>query len=413
MEPQVIDHLFRHQYGKMVAILSRLFGLQHLELIEDAVQDTFTKATLQWRTNIPDNPEAWLVQAAKNRSIDLLRKLKADKDRYQEITSGSSAIHLNDLFLDHEIEDSQLRMIFVACHPSLHPNDQVAFALKTISGFSMKEIAAALLQKDESIKKRLVRARKSIIDQRIVMDYPSIEKVQGRMQNVMDVIYLTFNEGFHSSSKNELIRRDLCAEAIRLTKLLLKKEKFRSGKLYALFALMCFHSARLPAKINASNEIIDLEHQDRSKWNYQFVFVANDAMFKAMEYQEPLSTFHYEAAIAAEHIKAPSFSETNWEKVKYWYEELDDLRPTNYTKLNLALVNIQLKLFDRAWELLDGLNEESFSQRAYLVLGAYSRFFEAKGNNELALEYLNKAIDKVSNEQEKTYLLNRRGTLKN
>ncbi|WP_374958712.1 sigma-70 family RNA polymerase sigma factor [Gilvibacter sp.] len=144
----------------MIAVLTNIFGLPHLELIEDALQDTFVKATLQWRKKIPENPEAWFIKSAKNRTIDLLRKVRADQVRNDKISHGAASIHLNDLFLDHEIEDSQLRMIFVACHPELAPEEQLAFALKIISGFSLKEISAALLTKEETIKKRLSRARK-------------------------------------------------------------------------------------------------------------------------------------------------------------------------------------------------------------------------------------------------------------
>ncbi len=399
-----MDHLFRHQYGKMVAILSRFFGLAHLETIEDAVQDTFIRATLQWRNHIPDNPEAWLIQAAKNRAIDILRKLKADQNRYEKISSGSSAFQMGDLFLDHEVEDSQLRMIFVACHPALNSDEQIAFALKTISGFSMKEIAAALLQKDETIKKRLTRARKSIIEKDIKLEYPSKHEVNGRLLRVMEVIYLTFNEGFHSTNKNHLIRQDLCGEAMRLCKLLLKKDEFRSGTLYALFALMCFHAARLEARIGTDNEIINLEDQDRSKWHMPLVFLGNDAMNNAMNYDQPLSTYHYEAAIAAEHLRAPSFELTDWGKILQWYEALDLLHPTPSNKLSMALVHLQLKQFKEALDLLESIKPEQLSQRSYLYYGAFAKYHELLGDKVLALNYLNQAIDFVSNEQEKEYL---------
>jgi len=162
-------------------------------------------------------------------------------------------------------------MIFVACHPSLHPSEQIAFALKTISGFSIKEIAAALLTKEETIAKRLLRARKTIQDKNIQFQYPSPETVQERMARVMEVIYLTFNEGFHSTNKERLIKEDLCGEAIRLCQLLLKKEQFRSGSLYALFALLCFHMSRLESKVSSDNQIVNLQFQDRTKWYFPLI----------------------------------------------------------------------------------------------------------------------------------------------
>lgn len=188
----IIDHLFRHQHGRMVAILTRIFGLSNLEIIEDAVQDTFIKAMGTWRNGMPDNPEAWLTQAAKNRMIDLFRKLKSEKERAAYMESGTSTISVNELFLDDEIADSQLRMIFTACHPQLDPRDQIAFALKTIAGFSQKEIASALLLKEEAIKKRLSRARKAIGIKSISFEIPQGEQLNQRMIRVLEVLYLLF-----------------------------------------------------------------------------------------------------------------------------------------------------------------------------------------------------------------------------
>ena len=188
----MVDHLFRHHYGKMVAILTRFFGLSHIETIEDAIQDTFIKATLQWRKQQPDNPEAWLTKVAKNRTIDLLRSIKAEKNRVDKMTTGAASLQINELFLDHEIEDSQLRMIFVACHPSLKPKDQIAFALKTISGFNTKEIAASLLTNEKTIAKRIQRAIKTIINNGIQFVFPAPKQLDRRLNRVMEVIYLTF-----------------------------------------------------------------------------------------------------------------------------------------------------------------------------------------------------------------------------
>ena len=257
---QLLDHLFRHQYGKMVSILTRIFGLEHLETIEDAVQDTFIRAMVTWRNQLPENPEAWLTKAAKNRTIDLFRKLSAEKKRIPKIENGPATIALNELFLDNEIADSQLRMIFTACHPSLNPSEQIAFALKTVSGFSAKEIASALLIKEETIKKRLSRARKTIATQQIAFQIPQGNDLPERLSRVLEILYLIFNEGFHSNKKEILIRKDLCGEAIRLTKMLLTNPYTRQPATYALFALMCFHSARLDSKVNEKNEIIDLKN---------------------------------------------------------------------------------------------------------------------------------------------------------
>lgn len=410
MEHKVVDHLFRHHYGKMVAILTRFFGLSYIETIEDAVQDTFIKATSQWRTKIPDNPEGWLNRVAKNRTIDILRSIQAEKNRNLSITTGASSLQIDELFLDHEVADSQLRMIFVACHPSLHPSEQIAFALKTISGFSIKEIAAALLTKEETIVKRLTRAKKSIKENNIQFKYPAPEAIPERMVRVMEVIYLTFNEGFHSTNKEKLIKEDLCGEAIRLCQLLLKKEQFRSGSLYALFALLCFHMSRLESKVSSDNQIVNLEHQDRTKWYFPLIKMGNSAMHKAMDYDDT-SVYHYEAAIASEHLNANTFEDTNWKKISYWYEQLYNFQPTAFTLLNQAIVSLQLNDFEKTHQLLKRIDVAELGQRAYLYYGCYAEYYTKKGENEMAVSYLDTALLETSNSLERDFLINKRSGL--
>ena len=403
MEQKIVDHLFRHHYGKMVAILTRFFGLSHIETIEDAVQDTFIKATLQWRKQLPDNPEAWLTKVAKNRTIDLLRSIKAEKNRIERISSGPSAIPLNELFLDHEIEDSQLRMIFVACHPSLKPQEQIAFALKTISGFNTKEIAAALLTKEDTISKRLQRARKTILKNNIKFDFPPPKELQNRLDRVMEVVYLTFNEGFHSTNTDKLIREDLCGEAIRLCKLLIRKVEFRSGSLYALFALLCFHASRLKSKTNEANEIVGIREQDRSLWHLPLIEIANRAMSKSADYED-ISIYHYETAIAFEHVRAKAFDETDWATILKWYSKLHELQPTSFSLLNMAIVNLQMNKLPTSKKILEELNMNDLGQRQYLYFGTYAEYYVKLGEKDLARAYFEKAIAKTSNSLEKEYL---------
>ena len=407
MEHKVVDHLFRHHYGKMVAILTRFFGLSYIETIEDAVQDTFIKAASQWRTKIPDNPEAWLNRVAKNRTIDILRSIQAEKNRNLSITTGASSLQIEELFLDHEVADSQLRMIFVACHPSLHPSEQIAFALKTISGFSIKEIAAALLTKEETIAKRLLRARKTIQDKNIQFQYPSPETVQERMARVMEVIYLTFNEGFHSTNKERLIKEDLCGEAFRLCQLLLKKEQFRSGSLYAFFALLCFHMSRLESKVSSDNQIVNLQFQDRTKWYFPLIKMGNSAMLKATEYEDT-SVYHYEVAIASEHLNAKTFKDTNWKNISYWYEQLYMFKPNMFTLLNHATVCLQLSDFEKTHQLLKRIDVAELGQRAYLYYGCYAEYYMKIGEKSLAISFLDKALAETTNTLERDFLMGRK-----
>ncbi len=410
MENQIIDHLFRHQYGKMVSILTNIFGLPHLETIEDAVQDIFIKAMIKWRNQIPENPEAWLTAAAKNRVIDLLRKIKSENNRVERLEQHSESQAIEELFLEDKIEDSQLRMIFTACHPTLDSKDQIAFALKSIAGFSIKEIASALLLKEDTIKKRLQRARKTIKNENISFTIPDGSKLQSRLDSVFEVIYLIFNEGFHSNNQKYLIRSDLCGEAMRLNQMILKKESLRNGAGYALFALHCFQSSRLESKQDAKGQIIDLKNQDRSRWYKPLIELGREAMYKSLSYSD-YCAYHVEGAIAMEHLDTSTFDKTNWNKILALLKILIKKTPSPLTKLNTAFVLIQLKNFEEAKHILDSINPNILEQRKYLFYGTKAEYFQNTGDLPRAIECLMEAISSVTNESEKNYLQKKKNDL--
>lgn len=410
MDQKIIDHLFRHHSGKMVSVLTRIFGLKHLELIEDAVQDTFIKASITWRKKLPDNPEAWLVQASKNRMLDIFRRLQTEKKHLPLLHQGVQAIAINELFLDTEIEDAQLRMIFTACHPSLDPRDRISFALKTVSGFSTKEIASALLMKEQSVNKRLHRARQVVRKKEMEFRIPKGKELPARLQSVHEVLYLIFNEGFHSNKQDTLVRKELCVEAMRLCQLLLKKEHTRTPDGYALMALMAFHAARLDTKTDAENTLRDLREQDRSKWQMPYFEMGNALMNKAVE-TDDFSRYHYEAAIAAEHLKARKFQDTDWGKILQYYQRLHDLRPMPSYLLTMAVVCIQKNDFRKAESYLAQLKPDDLNQRAYLYHGTWAEFHLAQNNSKSALHELNKALELVNNSLERDYLLRKKKQL--
>ncbi|MEM7185530.1 MAG: sigma-70 family RNA polymerase sigma factor [Bacteroidota bacterium] len=410
MEPQLIDHLFRHHYGRMVSVLTRIFGLAHLETIEDAVQDTFLKATVSWKNKPPENPQAWLTAAAKNRVLDIFRKLKADRKRVPDLGGGMEVIAINELFLDNEIQDSQLRMIFAACHPVLAPRERIAFALRTVSGFSNKEIASALLTKEDTIRKRLNRARKLIQEKDVRFSIPMGAELPERLESVLEVLYLIFNEGFHSNQSELLVREELCGEAMRLGQMLLTHSLTRTPNAYALFSLMCFHAARLKSKTNADGEIVDLRHQDRSMWHFPLIRMGHDTMEKAVE-TEDYSRYHFEAAIAAEHLKARSFEATRWEKILMWCERLNHVAPGVITSLQLAVVLLQCERWEEALELLESIDPKALEQRSYLYFGSLAEYHLKTGNSTLAIDCLDEALETVQNEAEKRYLLQKKKTL--
>lgn len=391
----------------MVAVLTRVFGFEHLPTIEDAVQDTFIKAIAAWRKGVPDNPEAWLTQAAKHRCIDLFRKLKSEQERAQFFEHGTASIALSELFLDEEVKDSQLRMIFTACHPSLDPRDQISFALKTIAGFSQREIASALLMKEESVKKRLQRARKSIMDAGLAFEIPQGPALMPRLARVQEVLYLLFNEGFHSGQRDTLVRQELCGEALRMCTMLKEQPGLDSPETYALFALMCFHSARLESKVSDEGDIIDLMKQDRERWYVPLIMAGHDAMMQAVKTAE-YSSYHYEAAIASEHLRAKTFEDTDWEQIIHWYAQLEDLAPSPMNKLSMAVAHIHRSAYHDAREMLESIEVSELGKRNYLYHGCWAEYYKQTNARAKALEQYDLALDCVSNELERRYIERKR-----
>ncbi|MEM7163548.1 MAG: sigma-70 family RNA polymerase sigma factor [Bacteroidota bacterium] len=407
---QLIDHLFRHQFGKMVSILTQIFGLNHLELVEDAVQDTFIAALKTWKFKIPEDPEAWLTKAAKNRAIDLFRQMNKSKIREVKFSQESIEKEINDYFLDHEIADSQLRMIFTACHPDLQAQEQIAFALKSIAGFSMREIAGALLTKEESVKKRLSRARQRIKTQNIQFKFPEKNEIKSRLARVNEVIYLIFNEGFHSGRKDVLIRKELCGEALRLCRLILEKETLRNDDSYALLALMCFHSSRLDSRVNENNEFVNLENQDRTKW-YKPLIDLGQRAFEKSNHSKKLSTYQIEAAIAMEHVTASEFKHTNWETISSLYYALNKIHPNKFNLLNLSISLLMENKIEESKKVLAGIEEKDLEQRAYLYHSTWAEYHMKNQEFYKAAESLDKAISLVKNESERKYLIKKKNDL--
>lgn len=267
----LVDHLFRHESGKMVAVLTRIFGMHNLEMIEDVVQEAFLRATQSWTFNeVPENPSAWLMQVARNRAIDIVRRQQNFINYSKEVAGQlleETENTVGQFFSESEIADSQLRMIFACCHPSLKEEDQLALTLKTVSGFGVAEIAHALIAHEATIQKRLYRAKQFLKESDIALEIPSGRALSARLDIVYTVLYLLFNEGYNSLKTNELIRRDLCAEAMRLCLLLAEHKIGNRPSTFALLSLMCFHASRFESRMDENNSIILLQHQDRSKWD--------------------------------------------------------------------------------------------------------------------------------------------------
>jgi RNA polymerase sigma-70 factor (ECF subfamily) len=317
-----------------------MFGLGRLDLAEDVVQDTLCRALETWSIHgLPENPSAWLMRVARNRAIDLLRR--DDQFRY----FAPELIHLlrprEDLpgetsAFEEEIQDDQLRMMFSCCHPELSTEAQVTLILKTLCGFSVSEIAHALLASEDSIEKRLGRARKLFRRSGTFVEITSASDIPKRLEAVYQTIYLLFNEGYHGSRTERMIREDLCFEAIRLALLLNEHPEGEKPKTHALLALLCLHAARLPGRVDDDGGLMQLEMQDRSKWDRDLMTRGFHFLERASMGNE-LSEYHLEAGIASLHCAAPNYEKTEWAKILELYDMLYQLKPSPIVALNRAI----------------------------------------------------------------------------
>lgn len=325
----------------MVAALTRLFGAKHVELAEDIVADTLLKAMQEWPfRGVPDEPAAWLHRVARNLAIDRLRR----EARGLELLRENAALlrsewtlssTVNDAMSAPTISDDQLRMMFACCHPAMPREQQVALALKTLCGFSVPEIARAFVTNEETINKRLYRAREAF---RALgrIEIPSANELGQRLEHVLATIYLLFNEGYNSTSHHDLIREDLIEEALRLCDLLTRNTATDTADVHALLALMLYHASRSEARIDNDGAIVLLKDQDRSKWDAELIGLAGQHLDLAVAGVE-MSVYHIEAAIAGVHAHAPSFQTTNWNAIVSLYDELLRSNPSPVLQFNRAI----------------------------------------------------------------------------
>jgi RNA polymerase sigma factor (sigma-70 family) len=400
---QLAGHLFRHEAGKMAAVLTRLLGFQNIELAEDIVQDALLKALNTWKyQGIPDNPSAWLYRTAKNKAIDLLRKQqvlkKIEGDLARELKSEWTLTPtVNQLFLENEIEDSQLRMIFACCHPAIPYESQIALTLKTLCGLSVSEIANGFLTTEETIAKRLYRAKEKIRSEKIELESPTEELLSERLDAVLHALYLLFNEGYNSSHPEFLLRQDLCAEAIRLCILLTQHAKTNLPKVKALLALMCFQASRLDARLADDGSIILLKYQNRDRWNRELIVRGQDYLTSAASGYE-LSDYHLEAAIAACHAFAETFEQTDWPRILILYQTLSKIKPGPIVDLNKAIVTGYVESAQRGIEELNKING---LENHYLYQVALGDFYLQVGDKPQARLCYQLALPLTTSYQEK------------
>ncbi len=314
-----IDHLFRHRAGQMVSVLARRFGVANIEHIEDAVQEAMIAAMKTWPySGLPDNQSAWLIQTAKNRVIDQLRR--GAKTKSIEVTELDIPDDRPDgTRFESELAEDQIRMMFACCHPEVPADSRVALTLKIVGGFGVGEIARAYLAKDEAVAKMLTRAKQKL--RTLDLEIPAGEELKARIESVLRVLYLMFNEGYSASEGSDIIRRDLCDEAIRLSLILADHPVTGYPKVHALVSLFMFQGARLATRTDGYGDLLLLADQDRSLWDREML-VNGLQHFRMAASGDELTDYHIEAEIASIHALAPDYSSTDWERIVACYDAL-------------------------------------------------------------------------------------------
>jgi predicted RNA polymerase sigma factor len=334
-QQELIPHLFRTEYRKIIAVLCKLFGIEHIEIAEDITSDTFLTATELWGLKgLPENPTAWLYAVSKNKTRDYLKRNALFVQKISPAIKHSSSIS-EEIEIDlsvKNINDSQLAMMFTVCHPYISTESQIALSLNLLCGFGIDEIANAFLTSKDVIYKRINRAKEKLRTEKVPIEQPAISEINDRLATVLTTLYLLFNEGYYSASQDETVRKDLCIEAMRLTLLLQENEATNKPEVNALLALMCFHSSRFDARTNDKGEIILYEDQDTALWN-------NDLISKGTHYLkesskgEFISKYHFEAAIAFWHTQKNNTKE-KWETILQLYNRLLQIEYSPIAALN-------------------------------------------------------------------------------
>lgn len=398
-----LDHLFRNEYAKVIAILTKRYGVSHIEDIEDVVQETFVKAMQVWGyKSVPDNPTAWLLRVASNGMIDLLRRQrKISSDA--EVTNEENPENEADTMLKNEISDSQLKMIFACCDPKLSQEYQLILSLKLMGGFSNKELSEALLKKEETIAKAFTRAKKRFRESVQFVKVPAEMGLQSRLFVVLRVVYLLFSEGYATTTGSQILKRDISFEALRLALLLRENDYCRHPNLEALIALMCFHISRFDARIDDKGELVSLDRHDRSLYDQDLIQIGLQHLQNAQGNSVNPSNYLFEAAVSYEHCAAKNFEATNWEAILKLYDLQIRNQPSPMAKLNRIVAVHKVKGPKKALNELESLTEDYDYNEVGLFYAIKAEILGELGHSDYNA-FLKKAISLTENTLLKQHL---------
>jgi len=407
---RLVDHLFRREAGKMVATLARILGFENLQLAEDVVQDALLKAMQNWAFGtVPRNPSAWLMRVARNQALDAVRRQQNFRSKEKEITAfleHRAAAQPASVHFEDEIRDDQLRMMFACCHPLLPREAQVALTLKTLCGFGEEEIATAFLTSTAAIAKRLVRARQRIREAGVSLEIPAGHDLSERLDAVLQTLYLLFNEGYKASRGEDLIRQDLCDEAIRLATLLVEHPAGNRPKTHALLSLMLLSGARLSARVDAEGNLLLLAEQDRSRWDRAMI-QRGLAHLNRSAAGEELSEFHLQAGIAFCHCTAPSYEATDWQRILTLYDILVETNNSPVVALNRAVAISRVRGPEAGLRAVELIPDRAALESYYLWHAVVAQLLFERGDFSEAANRFQQALELTPLSVEQVFLANR------
>ena len=394
----------------MIAILTRMFGVEHLSLAEDVVQESLARALQTWPFyGVPKNPSAWIMRASRNLALDVVRRRKIFQNKQAEI------IHLMDrdgiapdeaIFSEEEITDDRLRLMFVCCHPVIPAEAQVALALKTLCGFSVTEIGRAFLTTDAAIAKRLTRAKQKIRQARIPFEIPVGEELAQRLDGVLQSLYLLFNEGYKASSGENLIREEICEEAIRLAELLAERPAGNRPKTHALLALMLLNTARIPTRLDSEGNLLRLKEQDRTRWDKAMI-ARGMFHFAQSAAGEELSEYHLQAGIAACHCAAKDYESTDWQQILSLYDRLIQFDQSPVVALNRAVAIANVHGPKAGLEAVSAIRDLEKLNSYYLLYAVLGEFEMRLDRPQAAAKQFRKSFELAETKSERAFLLKR------
>lgn len=384
--PELVDHLFRHESGRLSASLAAVFGPGKLDLIEDVVQEALIEALRHWRfRGVPDNPAAWLTQVAKRRAFDALRRDATLRRHEPKLRAWAER---NAYARAHDELDEQVRLMLMCCHPELPREQRIALTLKLVAGLGTGEIARAFLISDSAAAQRLVRAKRAIREGGISMEMPEPEELRPRLRSVLETVYLLFNEGYSAGEGEDVIQRDRLEEACRLGAMLVHDERTASPAAHALLALMLFHASRLETRSDAEGALLLLEDQDRTRWDRDLI-ARGFHHLQCSAAGDELTAYHLEAGIAAVHARSASFDQTNWDEIVSLYDMLREIKPGPVVGLNRAVAIAMARGTHAGLAELDSIGPLDRYAQASIVRGELLR---RAGRNDEAREQFERAL---------------------